>query len=38
MHLEIMSFEEIYALYSPKIFRVCMGYVNNSEQARDLTQ
>lgn len=38
MHLEIMSFEEIYALYSPKIFRVCMGYVNDSEQARDLTQ
>jgi RNA polymerase sigma-70 factor (ECF subfamily) len=33
-----MNFEEIYAAYSPKIFRVCMGYINDYEQARDLTQ
>lgn len=33
-----MKFEEIYAAYSPKIFRVCMAYINDHEQARDLTQ
>lgn len=33
-----MNFEEIYAAFSPRIFRVCMGYVNDTEQARDLTQ
>jgi RNA polymerase sigma-70 factor (ECF subfamily) len=33
-----MEFEEIYIEYSPKIFRVCMAYVNDREQARDLTQ
>ncbi|MDB5124355.1 MAG: polymerase subunit sigma-24 [Mucilaginibacter sp.] len=33
-----MEFEEIYALYSPQIFRVCMGYINDHEQAKDLTQ
>jgi RNA polymerase sigma-70 factor (ECF subfamily) len=33
-----MGFEEIYLEYSSKIFRVCMGYVNDVEQARDLTQ
>jgi RNA polymerase sigma-70 factor (ECF subfamily) len=33
-----MMFEEIYTAYSPKIFRVCMAYVNDYEQARDLTQ
>ena len=32
------GFEEIYSLYSPQIFRVCMGYVNDHEQAKDLTQ
>ncbi len=32
------EFEEIYAKYSPQIFRVCMGYVNDREQASDLTQ
>jgi len=32
------DFEEIYSLYSPQIFRVCMGYVNDAEQAKDLTQ
>jgi RNA polymerase sigma-70 factor (ECF subfamily) len=33
-----MDFEEIYKQYSPQIFRVCMGYINDYEQARDLTQ
>jgi RNA polymerase sigma-70 factor (ECF subfamily) len=33
-----MDFEAIYAEFSPKIFRVCMAYVNDYEQARDLTQ
>jgi RNA polymerase sigma-70 factor (ECF subfamily) len=33
-----MEFEEIYLKYSPQIFRVCMGYINDHEQARDLTQ
>jgi RNA polymerase sigma-70 factor (ECF subfamily) len=33
-----MVFEEIYAQYAPKIFRLCMGYVNDHEQAQDLTQ
>lgn len=34
----MMDFEEIYSLYSPQIFRVCMGYVNDHAQAKDLTQ
>lgn len=33
-----MDFEEVYLKYSPGIFRVCMGYVNDYEQAKDLTQ
>ncbi|MDR6487917.1 RNA polymerase sigma-70 factor (ECF subfamily) [Chryseobacterium vietnamense] len=33
-----MIFEEIYELYWQKIFRLCMGYVNDSELARDLAQ
>src|ERR1700749_4276390 len=33
-----MDCEEIYSKYSPQIFRVCMGYINDYEQARDLTQ
>lgn len=33
-----MDFEEIYKQYSPQIFRLCMGYINDYEQARDLTQ
>jgi RNA polymerase sigma-70 factor (ECF subfamily) len=32
------NFEEIYNQYSPQIFRVCMGYVNDPELAKDLTQ
>ncbi len=37
-NLAIMNFEEIYTQYSPGIFRVCMAYINDYEQARDLTQ
>ncbi|MDB5230948.1 MAG: subfamily polymerase sigma-24 subunit [Chitinophagaceae bacterium] len=33
-----MDFNQIYAAYSPRIFRVCMAYVNDHEQAKDLTQ
>ena len=32
------QFEEIYLKYSPQIYRVCMGYVNDADQAKDLTQ
>jgi len=33
-----MSFEEIYNTYYSKIFRVCMGYVNDHDWAQDITQ
>ncbi|MDC8105434.1 RNA polymerase sigma factor [Chryseobacterium sp. PTM-20240506] len=33
-----MVFEEIYEVYWQKIFRLCMGYVNNSEWAQDIAQ
>lgn len=33
-----MDFEEIYSLYSPQVFRVCMGYINDADQAKDLMQ
>lgn len=33
-----MVFEEIYKVYWEKIFRLCMGYVNNHSLAQDLTQ
>ena len=33
-----MEFEEIYKTFSPKIFRLCMGYVNDTEWAKDLLQ
>ena len=33
-----MDFDEIYRLYAPQVFRVCMGYTNDYEQARDLVQ
>jgi RNA polymerase sigma-70 factor (ECF subfamily) len=32
------DFKEIYTTYSPQIYRVCMGYVNDGEQAKDLMQ
>jgi RNA polymerase sigma-70 factor (ECF subfamily) len=33
-----MEFEEIYKTYWQKIFRLCMGYVNDSDLAKDLAQ
>jgi RNA polymerase sigma-70 factor (ECF subfamily) len=33
-----MVFEEIYELYWQRIFRLCMGYVNDSDLAQDLAQ
>jgi RNA polymerase sigma-70 factor (ECF subfamily) len=32
------DFESIYETYWPKIFRLCMGYVNDHPQAQDLAQ
>lgn len=33
-----MTFEEIYKTYWNKIFRVCMGYVNDRDLAQDIAQ
>ncbi|MCJ7933368.1 MAG: sigma-70 family RNA polymerase sigma factor [Chryseobacterium sp.] len=33
-----MAFEEIYDHYWQRIFRLCMGYVNDAELAQDLAQ
>jgi RNA polymerase sigma-70 factor, ECF subfamily len=33
-----MTFEEIYQQYSKKVFRVCMGFVNDYDRAKDLMQ
>jgi RNA polymerase sigma-70 factor, ECF subfamily len=33
-----MEFEEIYKTYWPKIFRLCMGFVNDHAQAQDMAQ
>ncbi|MEH6307811.1 sigma-70 family RNA polymerase sigma factor [Olivibacter sp. CPCC 100613] len=33
-----MDFESIYKTYSPKIFRVCLGYFNDIDKAKDITQ
>lgn len=33
-----MTFEEIFNTYWQKIFRMCMGYVNNTDAAKDLAQ
>ena len=33
-----MDFEEVYSTYWQKIFRLCMGYMNDFESARDLAQ
>jgi RNA polymerase sigma-70 factor (ECF subfamily) len=32
------DFEEIYKRYAPQIFRVCLGYTNDADQAKDLVQ
>ena len=33
-----MNFEDIYTQYAPQVFRVCMGYINDREYAKDLMQ
>ena len=33
-----MEFEEIYKTFYPKVYRLCMGYVNNQDWAKDLVQ
>ncbi len=33
-----MTFETIYQTFSPKIYRLCMGYVNDEDWAKDLVQ
>lgn len=33
-----MEFENLYHHYSPKIFRLCLGYFNDVHQAKDITQ
>lgn len=32
------DFEQIYTTYWPKVFRLSMGYLNNSDAAQDITQ
>jgi RNA polymerase sigma-70 factor, ECF subfamily len=33
-----MDFDEIYKIYGQKVFRLCMGYVNDVDWAKDLAQ
>ncbi|MCB0540158.1 MAG: sigma-70 family RNA polymerase sigma factor [Lewinellaceae bacterium] len=33
-----MDFDEIYKSYSSKIFRICLGFFNDFELAKDITQ
>ena len=33
-----MVFEELYKIYWSKVFRLCMGYVNNRDLANDIAQ
>lgn len=33
-----MSFDEIYKTYWQKIFRLCMGYINDHDAAKDMAQ
>lgn len=33
-----MSFDELYNTFYPKIYRLCFGYLNDVEQAKDLVQ
>jgi RNA polymerase sigma-70 factor (ECF subfamily) len=32
------DFDDIYNRYAPQIFRVCLGYTNDADQAKDLVQ
>lgn len=36
--INTQTFEVIYRQWWPKVFRLCMGYVNDTENARDLAQ
>lgn len=36
--MRVLNFEEIYHDYWKKIFRLCMGYVNDNDVAKDLCQ
>lgn len=36
--MHTINFDEIYHTYWKKIFRLCMGYVNNEDMAKDLCQ
>lgn len=33
-----MEFKEVYENYWPKVFRLCMGYTNNEDWAKDIAQ
>lgn len=33
-----MNFTDLYNMYAAKIFRVCLGYFNDPDQAKDITQ
>ena len=33
-----MDFTKIYKEYSNKVYRICLGFVNDTEKAKDLTQ
>ena len=33
-----MKFNEIYGIYWPKVFRLCMGFVNDRDWAKDIAQ
>jgi RNA polymerase sigma-70 factor, ECF subfamily len=33
-----MKFEELYNIYRDKVFRICMGYVNDHDWAKDIAQ
>jgi len=33
-----MTFEEIYKVYWPKVYRQCMGYMNDPDAAKDIAQ
>lgn len=36
--MQVLNFDEIYNDYWKKIFRLCMGYVNDDDVAKDLCQ
>jgi len=36
--MQKMLFEDIYKTYWQKVFRICMGYVNDSNWAKDIAQ